>query len=67
MACPGTWKALRDEFPAPKSCAAGGKIADVLAALAKSAHPGAKKALAEIYSAENKEQAGKAAKALASE
>jgi putative transposase len=37
----------------------------VLAALPKSAHPGAKKALAQIYNAENKAQALKAAKAFA--
>ncbi len=38
---------------------------NVLAALPKSAHPGAKKALAEIFNAEDKEHAGKAAKAFA--
>jgi len=37
----------------------------VLGALPKSAHPGAKKALAEIYNAENKTEAGKAAKSFA--
>jgi len=37
----------------------------VLAALPKSAHPGAKKALAEIYNAENKTLAVKAAHAFA--
>jgi hypothetical protein len=37
----------------------------VLAALPKSAHPGAKKALAEIYNAEDKGHAVKAAKAFA--
>jgi transposase-like protein len=36
----------------------------VLAALPKSAHPGAKKALAEIYNAEDKDHAVKAAKAF---
>ena len=40
---------------------------NVLAALPKSAHPGAKKALAEIYNAENKQLARKAAKAFADE
>jgi len=34
------------------------KIANVLGALPKSAHPGAKKALAEIWNAEDKDQAG---------
>ena len=43
------------------------KISNVLAALPKSAHPGAKKALAEIYNAENKEQAIKATKAFAAD
>lgn len=38
------------------------KIGNVLAALPKSAHPGAKKALAELYNAENRDQAMKAAK-----
>jgi hypothetical protein len=38
-----------------------------LAALPKSAHPGAKKALAEIYNAENKQLALKAAKAFAAD
>jgi len=41
------------------------KIGDVLAALSKSAHPGAKKALAEIYNAEDREHAEAAAKAFA--
>jgi transposase-like protein len=43
------------------------KIADVLAALPKSAHPGAKKALAEIYNAENRDRAAKAARAFAAD
>ena len=38
--------------------------ANVLAALPKSAHPGAKAALAEIFNAEDKEHALKAAKAF---
>jgi putative transposase len=38
---------------------------NVLACLPKSAHPGAKSALAEIYNAEDKDQAPKAAKAFA--
>jgi transposase-like protein len=43
------------------------KIGNVLAALPKSAHPGAKKALAEIYNAENREQPSKAAKVFAAD
>ena len=41
------------------------KIANVVGALPKSAHPGAKKALAEIWNAEDKEHARKAVKAFA--
>jgi transposase-like protein len=41
------------------------KIGNVLAALPKSTHPGAKRALAEIYNAENKTLAVKAAHAFA--
>ena len=37
------------------------KVGNVLAALTKSAHPGAKRALAEIYNADNKTLAVKAA------
>jgi transposase-like protein len=43
------------------------KIGNVLAALPKSAHPAAKKALAEIYNAENKAAAVKAAHTFATE
>jgi Transposase and inactivated derivatives len=61
----GFWKALREVFPETKEQRcwfhAGGNI---LAALPKSAHPGAKAALAEIYNAEDKEHAVKAAKAF---
>jgi hypothetical protein len=39
----------------------------VLNALPKSAHPGANKALAEIYNAENRDHAARAAKAFANE
>jgi transposase-like protein len=64
----GFWKAVRDVFPGTKEQRCWWhKIGNVLAALPKSAHPGAKKALAEIYNAENKEQARKAAKAFAAE
>ena len=41
------------------------KTANVLAALPKSAHPGAKKALAEIWNAEDKDHARAAVKAFA--
>ena len=62
----GFWKAVRDVFPetAEQRCW-WHKIGNVLAALPKSAQPGAKKALAEIYNAENKTHAAKAAKAFA--
>jgi transposase-like protein len=43
------------------------KIGNVLAALPKSAHPAAEKALAEIYNAENKAAAVKAAHNFATE
>jgi putative transposase len=64
----GFWKAVRDVFPetAEQRCW-WHKIGNVLSALPKSAQPGAKKALAEIYSAEDKEHAEAAAKAFAAE
>ena len=54
----GFWGALREVFPdtAEQRCWFH-KIANVLAALPKSAHPGAKKALAEIWNAEDKRHA----------
>ena len=61
-----SWKALREVFPETKEQRCWWhKIGNVLAALPKSAHPGAKKALAEIYNAENKTLAVKAAKVFA--
>jgi transposase-like protein len=62
----GFWKALRDVFPetAEQWCW-WHKIENALSALPKPAHPGAKKALAEIYNAENKTHALKAAKVFA--
>jgi len=62
----GFWKALREVFPQTKEQRcwfhAGG---NVLSAMPKSAHPGAKAALAEIYNAEDKDHALKAANAFA--
>jgi transposase-like protein len=64
----GFWKALRDVFPQAKEQRCWWhKIGNVLAALPKSAHPGAKKALAEIYNAEDREHAAKAAAAFAAD
>src|SRR5947207_3366958 len=54
----GCWDGLREVFPetAEPRCWLH-KTANVLAALPKSAHPGAKKALAEIWGAEDKQHA----------
>ena len=54
----GFWKAVRDVFPetAEQRCW-WHKIGNVLAALPKSVHPAAKRALAEIYQAEDKTHA----------
>jgi transposase-like protein len=62
----GFWGALREVFPDTREQRCWfHKIGNVLAALPKSAHPGAKKALAEIWQAENKQHARDAAKAFA--
>jgi Transposase, Mutator family len=62
----GSWKAIRDVFPDTREQRCWWhKIGNVLAALPKSAHPGAKKALAEIYNAEDREHAEAAAEAFA--
>ena len=54
----GFWGALREVFPETREQRCWfHKIANVLAALPKSAHPGAKKALAEIWNAEDKTHA----------
>ena len=54
----GFWGALREVFPARREQRCWfHKIANVLGALPKSAHPGAKKALAEIWNAEDKHHA----------
>ena len=51
----GFWGALREVFPATREQRCWfHKIANVLGALPKSAHPGAKKALAEIWNAEDR-------------
>jgi transposase-like protein len=54
----GFWGALREVFPETREQRCWfHKIANVLGALPKSAHPGAKKALAEIWNAEDKRHA----------
>ena len=54
----GFWKAVRDVFPeTTEQRCWWHKIGNVLAAMPKSAHPAAKKALAEIYNAEDKTHA----------
>lgn len=64
----GFWKALRDVFPDTREQRCWWhKMANVLNALPKSTYPGAKKALAEIYNAENRTQAVKAAKRFAAD
>jgi transposase-like protein len=61
----GFWGALREVFPQTKEQRCWfHKIANVLGALPKSAHTGAKKALAEIWNAEDKDHARAAAKAF---
>jgi transposase-like protein len=64
----GFWKAVRDVFHETKEQRCWWhKIGNTLAALPKSAHPAAKKALAEIYNAEDKIHARAAATAFAAE
>jgi transposase-like protein len=54
----GFWGALREVFPETREQRCWfHKIANVLGALPRSAHPGAKKALAEIWNAEDKTHA----------
>jgi putative transposase len=63
----GFWGALREVFPEAREGRCWfHKTANVLAALPKSAHPGAKKALAEIWGAEDKDHALAAVKAFES-
>jgi transposase-like protein len=62
----GFWAALGEVFPQTRTQRCWfHKIANVLAALPKSAHPGAKKALAEIWNAEDRNQALVAVEAFA--
>jgi transposase-like protein len=61
----GFWNGLREVFPQAREGRCWfHKTANVLAALPKSAHPGAKKALAEIWGAEDKDHARAAVKAF---
>jgi transposase-like protein len=61
----GFWGGLREVFPETREARCWfHKIANVLAALPKSAHPGAKKALAEIWNAEDRAHARTAVKAF---
>ena len=63
----GFWNGLREVFPEAREARCWfHKTANVLAALPKSAHPGAKKALAEIWGAEDKPHALAAVKAFES-
>jgi putative transposase len=62
----GFWTAAREVLPGTKAQRCWfHKIANVLGALPKSAHPGARKALAEIWNAEDKDHARTAVKAFA--
>jgi transposase-like protein len=57
----GFWSALREVFPATTEQRCWfHKIANVLSALPQSAHPSAKKALAEIWNAEDRDHARRA-------
>jgi transposase-like protein len=61
----GFWSALREVFPETREQRCWfHKIANVLAALPKSAHPGAKKALAQIWNAEDRRRALDAVRAF---
>jgi transposase-like protein len=61
----GFWSALREVFPTSREQRCWfHKIGNVLAALPKSAHPGAKRALAEIWNAEDREHARRAVAAF---
>jgi transposase-like protein len=61
----GFWRAVREVFPQSQEQRCWFHVGgNVLAALPKSAHPGARAALAEIWGAEDKDHARKAAKAF---
>jgi len=61
----GFWKALREVFPTTGAQRCWFHVSgNILAALPKSAHPGAKAVLAEIYNAEDRDHARKAVKAF---
>ncbi|MGH3555437.1 MAG: IS256 family transposase, partial [Mycobacterium sp.] len=61
----GFWKAVRDVFPDTSEQRCWFHVcSNVLAALPKSAHPGAKSALAEIYNADDKDHAMTTVKAF---
>jgi putative transposase len=61
----GFWGALREVFPETREQRCWfHKIGNVLGALPKSAHPGAKKALAEIWNAEDRDHSRRAAVAF---
>jgi transposase-like protein len=61
----GFWAALREVFPDTRTQKCWfHKTGNVLAALPKSAHPGAKKALAEIWNAEDRDHAHRAVAAF---
>ena len=62
----GFWSAVREVFPQARAQRCWfHKIANALGALPRSAHPGAKKALAEIWNAEDKDHARTTVKAFA--
>ncbi len=64
----GFWAAVRDVFPETREQRCWfHKIANVLNCLPKSAHPGAKAALAEIWNAEDRAHAEVAARAFAAD
>lgn len=64
----GFWAAVRTVFPETREQRCWfHKIANVLNALPKSAQPGAKAALAEIWNAENRDHAERAVKAFAAD
>ncbi len=61
----GSWGALREVFPQARTQRCWfHKIANILGALPKSAHPGARKALAEIWNAEDRRRALDAVRAF---